>query len=138
MREAVQYRKRRLRNKICPGGLGGKVSADRPLIAKDAHILEKAIRQRWDIPPEMRGRVPEVLSGIVNNPDASERNRIAAARALIAADAQNMDQEQMDTGQDAQQADSGLTVNIVTAIIQQLHGPAPLPAPAPERVVIDQ
>lgn len=45
----------------------------------DTRLVEKAIRQRWEIPEELRQELPAMLRGVVLFGE-SERNRIAAAR----------------------------------------------------------
>jgi hypothetical protein len=72
-----------------PGGSGGDLRAE-TMTARDTRMVEKAIRQRWDIPEATRRRLPEVLAGIIDREDASDRNRIAAARALVDADRANI------------------------------------------------
>jgi hypothetical protein len=78
-----------------PGGSGGECEAP-PLTARDTRLIERAVRQRWDIPPALRETIPKALGQVASNPKASHRNRIAAARALIAADALNLGQEKHD------------------------------------------
>ncbi len=72
------------------GGLGGG--------SRDTHLIEKAIRQRWPIPEHLRQLLPEALGEIAIDPDKSDRNRIAAVRALTAMDALNLAQEERDEG----------------------------------------
>jgi hypothetical protein len=60
------------------------------MTARDTRMVEKALRQRWDIPDAARKKLPDVLAGIIGREDASDRNRIAAARALIEADKANL------------------------------------------------
>ena len=67
------------------GGLGGP-----PCEIRDARLMERALRERWPISDEARANVVERLSEIVAKPGAKRRERIAAARALIAADALNV------------------------------------------------
>lgn len=76
------------------GGLGGEP----PLGARDTRLLERAIRQRWPIPEEDREAIVAALADVVQNRRASHRNRVAAARALTAMDALNMEQEKRDQG----------------------------------------
>src|SRR5262245_34441373 len=57
---------------------------------KELHLLRRAIRERWPIPEGLRPLVmAQLVLDAVNHPDA--RARIAAARALIAADKLNID-----------------------------------------------
>lgn len=64
---------------------------------KESHLIRRAIRERWPIPEEKRA---EVINGLIESAMFAEdvRSRIAAGRALIAADALNMEQEKRDLG----------------------------------------
>jgi hypothetical protein len=77
-----------------PGGSGGIPEAT----ARDTRLLERAIKSRWPIPQEDRGRIVALLIKVAANPRASHRNRIVAARALFQADAQNLEQEKREGG----------------------------------------
>lgn len=77
-----------------PGGSGGESE----FTARDSRMVERAIKGRWPIPDEMREKVPEALSKVITSPGSSQRNKIAAARALLAADSLNMEQEKRDAG----------------------------------------
>ncbi len=74
----------------------------------DTRLVEKAIRQRWEIPEELRQELPAMLRGVVLFGE-SERNRIAAARALLTADSINQEQERWEAGHTDQPA---ITVNV--------------------------
>lgn len=71
-----------------PTGFGGG--------ARDTRLIERAIRQRWPIPDDLRVKLPEQLRLILDNPETSPRNKIAAARALLQADVLNLEQEKRD------------------------------------------
>ena len=70
-----------------PGGLGGDSA-----VARDTRLVERAVHQRWDIPPALRAALPSVLARILADPQASPRNKITAARAVLHADALNLEQ----------------------------------------------
>jgi hypothetical protein len=59
-------------------------------------MMERALRERWPIKPEYRERIMLYLYTIVGSKDASPRERPAAAKALMAADSLNVQQERMD------------------------------------------
>jgi hypothetical protein len=59
-------------------------------------MMERALRERWPIKPEYRERIMLYLYTIVGSKDASPRERTAAAKALMAADSLNVQQERMD------------------------------------------
>lgn len=62
---------------------------------RDTRLWEKALKERWPIPEAMRAGVIKSLLQIIANPEAKPREKTAAARALMAADAQNIEMEKM-------------------------------------------
>ena len=88
-----------------PGGKGGGCSPNlSPDQTSDTRLAERAVRERWPIPAEVRAKLPAMLAGIIDDAEASPRNKIAAARVLLTADGLNLEQEQRDAG--------GETVNV--------------------------
>lgn len=73
-----------------PGGKGGECTTS------DTRLVERAVRQRWPIPEDARPAIAAALADVARSRKASHRNRIAAARALTAMDALNMEQEKRD------------------------------------------
>jgi len=53
------------------------------------------LKERWPIPDAMRGVIVKTLAKILIDPEASAREKTAAARALMHADAQNIEMEKM-------------------------------------------
>ncbi len=51
--------------------------------------MARAIQQRWPISQEQRGQIVARLLDVLNDPEASRREFLAASKALIAAEAQN-------------------------------------------------
>jgi len=51
--------------------------------------------QRWPITPKMREGIIGTLARVLTDDNASHREKTAAARALMAADAQNIEMEKM-------------------------------------------
>jgi hypothetical protein len=66
------------------------------MTVRDTRMMERALRERWPIKPEYRERIMLYLYTIVGSKDASPRERTAAAKALMAADSLNVQQERMD------------------------------------------
>jgi hypothetical protein len=79
------------------GGKGGRTA----LTPNDARLIGRAIRGRWPVPQERRAELIDLLIAVVASKDARAGRRIAAFRALLAANAQNMEVEQR--GKTAQQ-----------------------------------
>jgi hypothetical protein len=63
---------------------------------RDTRLLVKAIMQRWPITPKMREGIIGTLARVLTDDNASHREKTAAARALMAADAQNIEMEKME------------------------------------------
>jgi hypothetical protein len=64
------------------GGLGG---ATGPRAIRDTRLVERALRERWPIPRPLRGPLIDRLARIVQDPGASPREAISAAKAIQAA-----------------------------------------------------
>ena len=62
---------------------------------RDTRLWEKALKERWPIPDAMRGAIIRELGRIIIDASASRREKTAAAKALMAADAQNIEMEKM-------------------------------------------
>ena len=63
---------------------------------RDTRLMERALRERWPIPQELRERIVLNLIAIVANKNLSPRERTSAAKALLHADALNVEQEKME------------------------------------------
>lgn len=74
------------------GGLGGESTRG----IRDTRMIEKAIRERWPIPEGKRPAIAQMLCDVAESKDASDRGKIAAAKALIEIDKLNMEQERRD------------------------------------------
>lgn len=68
------------------GGLGEGQTHRR----SDANLVGRAIRERWNIPPEVLKNVPLAMAGIVGNKDGKTRDRTAAARVLSTMQSHNL------------------------------------------------
>lgn len=62
---------------------------------RDTRLLAKALMQRWPINPKMREGIIGALARVLTDPNASHREKTSAAKALMAADAQNIEMEKM-------------------------------------------
>lgn len=58
-------------------------------------MLAKAIHQGWPVPDRLRARVIQELEDVFDDYEAGPREKIAAARAVMAADALNIEREKM-------------------------------------------
>jgi hypothetical protein len=52
---------------------------------EDARLLQRALKQGWDVPVPLRTRIIKVLGGIVRDKKSTARERTAAARAVVSA-----------------------------------------------------
>lgn len=78
-----------------PGGIGGNCFIDQRTGGRDLQLVRRAIREDWPIPAGVRKLLVEELGGVLKDGE-DERNKISAAKALIAADAVNARREAMD------------------------------------------
>jgi hypothetical protein len=60
---------------------------------RETRLEARAIEQRWAMSPEMRKAVINRLLKVVADPTSKKREVIAAAKALMAAEKQNQDDE---------------------------------------------
>jgi len=60
-----------------------------PVTRSDLQLLRKAIREGWDIPPDVLVDVLTTLRGIVNDGNASDRLINGAVKTLILMDQMN-------------------------------------------------
>lgn len=95
---------------------------------QDTRLLAKALMQRWPIKPEYRAAIVTKLMQVVASPESSPREVTAAAKALMAAEKQNQEDEiariqlqlqARNTELDEIAADLGLTVDAVRHAIEQ-------------------
>lgn len=60
---------------------------------RDTRMMSRALMQRWPIKPEYREAIIKRLVRVVADPNSSPREITAAARGLLAAEAQNQADE---------------------------------------------
>jgi hypothetical protein len=56
---------------------------------RDTRLVERALRERWEIPLEAFAELPEALLAVVRG-SKSNRERVAAAKALLSAGQHNL------------------------------------------------
>jgi hypothetical protein len=71
------------------GDYGGCVSARRVSL-ETTRMIERAVRERWPIPDEARGKVVNRQVRIATSKRSSPREATSAARCLAAMDSQNL------------------------------------------------
>jgi hypothetical protein len=59
----------------------------------DTRLIARALVQRWPIKPEYREAIVKQLLKVVVDPGSSPREKTAAAKALLSAEAQNQSDE---------------------------------------------
>jgi len=75
----------------------------RPQSTRDTRLIEKAIRQRWPIPEECRAAIIQRQIDLATSDKVEPRESTSAAKAILAAEAQNIEQEKLDRGLVAEQ-----------------------------------
>lgn len=63
---------------------------------RDTRLLERALTQKWPISEKHQQAVVAILVNILADPEASPREKTAAARALMAANSQNLEIERIE------------------------------------------
>lgn len=63
----------------------------------DTRLVQRALRERWKIPEEIREILPAEMTLLLKDRALSTRERISAAKVLIEADRLNMEQEKHDS-----------------------------------------
>lgn len=70
------------------------------LDAHDFFLARKAMRQRWKIPRELYKTLIEQASKILDEPDASRKDRLAAMKFVLMADELNLKHEALQLDRD--------------------------------------
>lgn len=89
-------------------GGGGKFFERRDNVRSDARLIEQAARNKWNIPAAAFDVLPAQVVRMAVDPNEQPRNRLAAARAVIAMHGQNQ----------GEQPQAGTTVNV--AVVNQI------------------
>lgn len=106
-----------------------------------AAMVGKAIKNDWPIPPNIRQLVVSQMALIVGKSE-DERNRIAASKVLVAADAVNARREATEVQEDKPAGQTNIQINVGAMTDGQLDqlcelidqaAPGTLDGPAPSR-----
>ena len=75
------------------GGAGGPSGEnERPRHQRaDIRLIERALRERWEIPQGLRDSLPRLLTSLAVNERSGPRTRVQAAKAILAMDKVNID-----------------------------------------------
>lgn len=64
-------------------------------VRQDLTDYRVAIKRRYEISDEMKKKILEAVVGIVNSAESSNRDKVAAAKVIIAAEQQNQSDEKL-------------------------------------------
>jgi len=123
-----------------PGGMG-EASPESRKWENRRHltIIQQAVYQGWDLPPDASAAIPATLRAIMDDPVASTRDRIRASECLAALRKDRVEAAiQLDrigrldagTATDRVELLSSISDAALGAVAQSLR-PAPKPAPEP-------
>lgn len=73
---------------------------EEPPTRSEMVLYQRAIRNRWPVGPKLKRRIVRAMAKVVENHDSNERDKIGAARVLVAADALNAKREQTESQAD--------------------------------------
>lgn len=74
-------------------------------------LMRRAVRLRWPITKERRDEIIKVAESIMCNGNASERDRLAAAKLMLESDKINVAVTNLDSAPTTPQVNVGLAVN---------------------------
>jgi len=94
-----------------PQEIGGQPVVDPRTGGKDMRLLRRAIREDWPITPEIRRLIVNQMA-LTAGRSEDERNRIAAAKVLVAADSINARREATDMQAEKQPASPAVNVGV--------------------------
>lgn len=86
----------------------------------EIRLATRAVRERWPLAAEQRARVVATLVGVLDDPVAPARLRLAAAKALVSVDAANLAWAQHAEGRTLNVQVTGLQVSASLAELQKL------------------
>ena len=79
------------------------------MTVRDTRMIQKAMEQRWPIRPEYRDALIKRLLRILADPQSSPREATSAAKALMAAERQNQEDEHKVIDVELQRRDNELS-----------------------------
>lgn len=130
---------------------GGKegVSADPPTrksVRRHLNVIEQAVYGGWELPDDASKTIPQTLQGILDDPNASVRDRIRASECMMALRRDRIDAavqldriQRLDAGTatDRVEVMEGITDATLAAVAQSLVSPnkpaTPKPCRSPKR-----
>lgn len=101
------------------GDSGGNLAPGRQTTMMVARALSD---QRYAIGPEQRAKLIEYLFGVVDSATASEREKLAAVKALLAADAINIQAERLEVAREAAAKPVPANTNILVSESTDWYG----------------
>lgn len=111
-KKTASRRKKPPRRRRSPGGQGAKL--DTRHLRQHAKLIERAIRERWVVPEDVRQRlIPEVWETLQGARDP--RAIAALAKVIVAADVANLQSEKRDD-----RKPPAINVNIINQIATEL------------------
>jgi hypothetical protein len=60
---------------------------------QETRMMARALTQRWPVPPEYKTIIVKQLMKVIADPQSSPREKTSAAKALMAAEKQNQEDE---------------------------------------------
>ena len=74
------------------------MSDDKPISRSEMRMLAQAQRNGWDVPDDTKALAVERIHRIIDDPQMSARDKIAAIKALVAINGQNIEIERNASG----------------------------------------
>jgi hypothetical protein len=113
----------------------------RKAVRRHLNVIEQAVYGGWELPDHASKTIPQTLQGILDDPNASVRDRIRASECMMALRRDRLDAavqldriQRLDAGTatDRVEVVEGITDATLNAVAQSLVAPAK-PAPKPCR-----
>jgi len=113
----------------------------RKAVRRHLNVIEQAVYGGWELPNDASKSIPQTLQGILDDPNASVRDRIRASECMMALRRDRLDAavqldriQRLDAGTatDRVEVVEGITDATLNAVAQSLVTPAK-PAPKPCR-----
>jgi hypothetical protein len=124
-----------------PGGMGGDRAA-RWEQRQHLRVIEEAVYDGWEVPVEASKAIPGTLRSIMDDPNASTRDRIRAAECLAHLRRERIDAvlqldriARLDAGTATERVEvmEGLTDSQLAAVARSIASPAAPAAPEPPK-----
>lgn len=125
------------------GGKEGDLAPPtRKEVRRHLNVIEQAVYGGWELPDHASKTIPETLQGIMDDPNASVRDRIRASECLVALRRDRMEAAiQLDrimrldagTATDRVELMEGLSDAALAAVARVIHPDAKTPKPCGKR-----